>query len=104
MSEHNSQDAAVAASKTHKTLFENDKVRVLEVQIAPGEKEPLHLHPYKSITIIQEPATLKYFDKDDKLISEIVAEGVSWIEPVELHAAQNVSDTPFHGYRIEMKS
>ncbi len=104
MSEHNNRDAAIVASKTHKKLFENDKVRVLEVQIAPGEKEPLHMHPYKSITIIQKPATLRYFDKDGKLISEVVAEGVTWIEPVELHSAQNMSDTPFHGYRIELKS
>ncbi len=103
MSHHNSQDAAVAASKTHKILFENDKVRVLEVTIEPGEKEPLHLHPYKSITIIKKPATIRYFDKDGNVISEVATEGVSWVEPVELHTTENISATPFQGYRIELK-
>jgi quercetin dioxygenase-like cupin family protein len=103
MVKRDEKDAVIAASKTHKILFENDKVRVLEVKIAPGEKEPLHRHPYKTITIIEKPATLRYFDENGKLISEIKAEGVSWIEPVELHSTQNVSATPFHGFRVELK-
>ena len=96
-------DAAKVASETHKTVFENDDVRVLEVTIDPGQKEPLHDHPYKSVTIISEPSTLKYFDKDGNEISETKLEGVSWIEPVGLHSTENVGSTRFRGYRIEMK-
>lgn len=103
MSTPNGYDAAVVASKTHKILFENDKVRVLEVTIQPGETEPLHMHPYKSITIVGSPATLKYFDKDGKVISEVEVHGTTWTEPVELHTTENVGKTPFHGYRIELK-
>ncbi len=103
MSSHDEKDAAVAASKTHKVLFENDQVRVLEVKIDAGEKEPLHVHPYKSIAIIASPARLKYFDKEGNEISETLAEGVTWIEPVELHSAENVDSKPFHGYRVELK-
>lgn len=103
MSTSHSQDAAIVASKTHKILFENEKVRVLEVSIQPGEIEPLHMHPYKSITIVANPATLKYFNKDGELISEVQVHGTTWTEPVELHSTENVSKTPFHGYRIELK-
>ncbi len=97
------QDAAIVSSKTHKVLFENDQVRVLEVMIQPGEKEPLHMHPYKSIMIISNPARIKYFNKDGNQVSETKAEGVTWTEPMELHSAENVDNKPFHGYRIEIK-
>ena len=96
-------DAPIAAAKTHKILFENDKVRILEVHIPAGVKEPLHEHPYKSITIIESPARLKYCDKDGKEISTVLNEGVSWIEPMGLHTAENVDSRPFKGYRVELK-
>ena len=37
-------DAVRAARNNHKILLENDQVRVLEVYLAPEEKEPLHHH------------------------------------------------------------
>ena len=103
MSTPNNYDAAIAASESHKILFENEKVRVMEVTIQPGQTEPLHMHPYKSITIVASPATLKYFDKEGNLISEVEVHGTTWTEPVELHSTENVGTTPFHGYRIELK-
>jgi quercetin dioxygenase-like cupin family protein len=96
-------DAALVATQTHKVLFENDAMRVLQVEIAPGVKEPLHDHPYKGITIIESPARLRYEDKNGKLITELLNEGVSWVEPVGLHTAQNVDSKTFKGYRIELK-
>jgi hypothetical protein len=35
-------DAMEAAPQSHKVLFENAFVRVLQVQVAPGTKEPMH--------------------------------------------------------------
>jgi hypothetical protein len=37
-------DAVGAAPQSHKVLFENAIVRVLQVQVAPGTKEPMHHH------------------------------------------------------------
>ena len=42
-------DALVAAPRHHKLLFENDEVRVLEVTVPPGVREPLHAHRYPSV-------------------------------------------------------
>ncbi len=103
MPENKDLDAAKVASKTHKTLFENDKVRVLEVTIEAGEKEPIHTHPYKSITIVEKPSRIKYYDEDGNVLEEVEIEGVSWREPMGLHAAENVGGSVFKGYRIEMK-
>jgi hypothetical protein len=37
-------DAVAAAPGNHRVLLENDRVRVLEVTVNPGEREPLHAH------------------------------------------------------------
>jgi hypothetical protein len=37
-------DAVQAAPESHKVLFENTFVRVLQVQVAPGTREPMHHH------------------------------------------------------------
>ena len=37
-----SLDALTAAPESHRLLFENDEVRVLEARIAPGETTGLH--------------------------------------------------------------
>ncbi len=103
MSEYKELDAVTAASETHKVLFENDKMRLLEVKIQPGQKEPLHSHPYKSLTIVQTPSQIKYFDTDGNLIDEETIEGVSWLEPMGPHSTENVGDREFHGYRVELK-
>lgn len=42
-------DALAAAPQNHKLLFENDEVRVLEVTVSPGVREPLHAHRYPSV-------------------------------------------------------
>ncbi len=45
-------DALAAAPQNHKLLFENDEVRVLEVTVQPGVREPLHAHRYPSVLFI----------------------------------------------------
>ena len=45
-------DAVEAAPQSHKVLFENAIVRVLQVEVAPGTKEPMHHHRWPSIFVI----------------------------------------------------
>src|ERR1700692_4580669 len=44
-----SLDALAAAPDHHRLLLENDRVRVLEVRIAPGELVPVHTHRWPSV-------------------------------------------------------
>ena len=39
------QDVMTAASTAYGLLLENDKVRVMEVRLKPGQKAPMHDHP-----------------------------------------------------------
>jgi hypothetical protein len=52
-------DALAAAPQNHKLLFENDDVRVLEVIVPPGVREPLHAHRYPSVLYYISAAHMK---------------------------------------------
>jgi predicted metal-dependent enzyme (double-stranded beta helix superfamily) len=54
-------DALIAAPQNHKLLFENDEVRVLEVTVPPGVREPLHTHRYPSVLYYISAAHMKEY-------------------------------------------
>ena len=85
-------DPLEVAPDVYKKLFENDKVRVMEVTFAPGYKIKPHSHPDHFVTVL-EPGTLKIF-KTDGTSQEIqlTKEQVVWI-PAETHWAQNTGKT-----------
>jgi hypothetical protein len=43
-------DAVTAAPKNHKVVFENARLRVLEVTLESGEEEALHHHRWPSVS------------------------------------------------------
>ena len=45
-------DALVAAPGTHRLLFQNETVRVLETRIAPGETTEVHTHRWPGVLYI----------------------------------------------------
>jgi mannose-6-phosphate isomerase-like protein (cupin superfamily) len=52
-------EAITAAPENHKLLFENEEVRVLEVTVPPGVREPLHAHRYPSVLYYVSAAHMK---------------------------------------------
>ncbi|RYD43886.1 MAG: hypothetical protein EOP63_07925 [Sphingomonadales bacterium] len=53
-------DAVVAAPANHRIVLENDEVRVLQVEVAPGETEAVHEHRWPSVLHIQSAASHRY--------------------------------------------
>jgi pimeloyl-ACP methyl ester carboxylesterase len=104
------QDAVVAAPGSHRVLLENDRVRVLEVSIAPGAREPPHTHRWPSVMIIDQPAPLLYYDASGALRFDgrdrpPQAPPITQSMPPEaLHAVENAGTTPFHAIRVELKA
>lgn len=98
-----SKDALEASPKTTKKLFENDQVRVLEIEIKPGDKEPLHVHKWRGVMIITSPAKLRYYDENDEVEFEASQSGAEWREPSKEHAVENIDNKVFKAYRIELK-
>lgn len=48
-----SLDAMVAAPEHHEVLLENERVRVLDSRIKPGDTVPVHTHRWASVLYIQ---------------------------------------------------
>jgi hypothetical protein len=105
------QDAVIAAPKNHKILMENDKVRVLEVTLLPGEKEPVHHHQWPSVLYIQAAGDFIDYDGNGnvifdsrKLPTPLVFPMVMYKDPEAPHAVENLSKTiTLKLIRVEMK-
>jgi len=95
------QDLA-KVSPDAKVLFENDRVRVLEVQHQPGGKEPMHTHPaYVAYSLTNSTAKTTFPD-GKTVVKDRKAGSVTWGEPVT-HSVENVGTTEFHMLLIELK-
>src|SRR6185437_10531927 len=80
-------DALTAAADSHRLLLETDRVRVLEIVIEPGAREPEHTHRWPSVMIIDRAARIRYYENGVKAFesppqssSENVPH-VTWMDP-----------------------
>ena len=104
-------DAVIAAPKNHKILMENDKVRVLEVTIVPGETEEVHHHQWPSVLYIQEAGDFIDYDSNGKIIvdTRLIKPALKfpmtmWKDSEGAHSVQNLSKTiTIRLIRVEMK-
>jgi len=100
-------DALIAAPASHRLLLENDQVRVLDVVIEAGAREPEHTHQAVSVMIVDEPARIRYY-QGDALLFESQARSepgvrVRWMEPEGPHSVENIDEHRYHAIRIELK-
>jgi hypothetical protein len=98
-------DAVQAAPSSHRVLFENAFVRVLEVTVAPGTTEPMHQHRWPSIFLNWDTGgrtALLQYHRTDGSVQDIrsketpISEGkwrVTWMEPEAMHSVEN-AETP----------
>jgi hypothetical protein len=104
-----SMDAVVAAPESHRVLFENDDVRVLEVIIAAGQREPEHTHRDPSVMIVDGPARIRYYQGDTLSFSSqedtaTAGTRASWMDPEGPHSVENVDNHPYHAIRVELRT
>ena len=55
-----SLDAVRAAPNSHKVLFENEKIRILEVTVDPHGFEPMHTHRYPGVMFGPDNDSARY--------------------------------------------
>lgn len=107
-------DAVAAAPKSHRILFEDDAVRVLRVEVAPGATEPVHEHRWPSIMYFEQPQpityiTYKLLDGQTVETGRVDAPALNpdqtvRAEPESLHAVMNRGAAAFRAVRIEFKN
>ena len=96
------QDPVKVSPKTTKVLLENDRVRVLDVRIKPGEKEPMHSHPANVIYSLSD-RKIKSTSPDGKTQEREGKAGTAIWREGETHAVENVGTTELHVVLIELK-
>jgi len=85
-----------------KVLLDNHRVRVLELRLAPGEREPMHSHP-DYLVYVMSPATMRMTAADgSSKVVELSAGHLSFGTPTT-HAGENVGKTTLHELIIELK-
>lgn len=100
--------------RTHRVCFANDRVRVVEVVVPPGETDPVHTHGWPSVMLVDRAARVRYYDGDGDVVSESPERPddesatqspprVECLEPEEPHAVETVDTVPFHATRVELK-
>ena len=99
----NIADVMVAASSAYSLLLENDRVRVMEIRLKPGQTAPMHNHPNDHVVIVKNDAKLKLSFPDGKeAVFELKAGQALWLEAGP-HQAQNAGTTDADNLVIEVK-
>jgi glucose/arabinose dehydrogenase len=105
-----SLDAVAAAPKNHKVVLENEKVRVLEVTVQAGEREPVHGHKWSSVLYVMEEENIRDYDADGNVIYDTKTDKnpmktpyTIWMEPQAPHSVENLSKKPLRLMRAELK-
>lgn len=95
-------DPLDVAPDMYKKLFENEKVRVMEVQFAPGQAIPEHSHPDHFVYVLQ-PGQLRISKPDGSATDADLQPGaVVWMS-AETHSAVNTGATPVDLLVVEIK-
>ena len=100
----NAQDPIKVASNVYKkVILDNEKVRVLQVEFAPGDVAPWHQHPNHVIYVIAG-GKIEITDKGKEAKTMDLNEGVAIYMPAVTHMAKNVGTTTIKLVVTELKS
>jgi beta-alanine degradation protein BauB len=95
-------DPLKVAGDTHKLLFENRFVRVLEVHVPPGKTEPMHQHGNRVVVYLSDFNT-RSTEKGGQPQDNLRKSGlVRWSDPV-IHQIENIGKTEGHVISVELK-
>jgi beta-alanine degradation protein BauB len=96
------QDPLQVAPKMYNLLFENERVRVMEVTFKPEEKIPQHSHPDHFVVVLK-PGKLKISKPDGSATeADLKTDQVMWID-AETHWAQNIGKSDVKLLVTELK-
>lgn len=96
------QDPVQTDPDKYKTVFENERVRILEYIDMPGEKTLRHQHP-DSVIYALSPFRRKLTLGDEKIV--VVEKNVGevyWV-PEQEHIGENIGATDTHVLIVELK-
>jgi quercetin dioxygenase-like cupin family protein len=96
-------DPVKISPQLYKVRFENDRVRVLEYTLKPGEKEPTHSHPAGIIYALSDAKIRGIRQGASPSDASAKTGDVMWREPIT-HAVENIGTTDVRALAIEVKA
>lgn len=89
-------------------MFENERVRVWDLALAPGESLATHCHREDFLFIVVNGGALQHVDDDAGSVHAVRYEDdqVVWIEAqggIVHNRLVNIGDTPYRNFVIELK-
>jgi hypothetical protein len=103
-------DAMIAAPEHHDILFENDRVRILDTKVPPGERTPVHAHEWPAALYVLGWSDFLRRDENGSVLVDSrerppPAPGSGyWIEPLPPHSVENIGSSDLHIIAIEVKA
>ena len=105
--EGRSQPVPVEHEPSHRWIFENQYVRVLDVVLAPGESTLFHTHSHDSIAVRLTDSTVQEqpFGEEWRPASRLLPGGSRYMQGTQTpytHRVKNAGSTPFHVIDVEL--
>jgi quercetin dioxygenase-like cupin family protein len=104
-----SLDALTAAPRHHKLVLDNERVRVLDTRIPPGEVVPVHTHRWPGVYYTIAGGDFVRYDAEGKVLFDsrtdlnTVRPAAQFIESLPPHSVENVGNSEIHLISVEMK-
>lgn len=103
-------DAMARAADHHALLLENDRVRVLDTKVRPGERTPVHAHEWCAALYVLSWSDFIRYDPEGNVLMDsrtMVAppepRQALWVGPIGPHLVENVGQTDLHILAVEVK-
>src|SRR5215813_9885417 len=98
------QDPLTVNSKTIALKLENNRVRVLEATLKPGDIEKPHSHPAYVIYVIAGGKFRNHAQDGTVTNGEFKTGDVIYRDPITQHWAENIGDTTIRLELVELKN
>lgn len=96
------QDPISAGPHIYKKVFENERVRIMEVTFAPGDSIGMHSHPDHAVYALKA-GSLKIYEQGAKAMDVVMKIGDTAFLPAQSHSAKNVGKTEMKVLVVELK-
>ena len=103
-------DAMIEAPDHHEVLIENDRVRVLDTCVKPGERTPVHAHEWPAALYVLSWSDFIRRDPNGEVMVDSRQRPMGttgaglWLEPLPPHSIENVGSCDLRIIAVEVKS
>lgn len=97
-----SADPTAIASHAYTAVFENEKIRILENRLAPGEKTELHAHP-NHVGVAVTNSNYRFTMPDGQSMDATLSAGQALYLEAQSHATENIGAGEAVAILIELK-